>query len=426
MIQKLKVRISNLLKGGFFHILFGNTLTKMIAFISSIVIARLVSKADYAYLTYADNIYSYINFVAGLGMSTAILKYCSAAKSKEEDKAYFWFTIKYGSAFQVVISIALLFYVYLTPVPYPQARSIFLLLVLYPLLSHIFTSIMNYARAHLNNKLYVNMSVIQTVVVFLGSLGFVWLLGIKGIVTARYLATFVAVLFSIKFIRSLGRGVQKEKLNRQQIKGFMELSISMMLASFFSVILANNEQMLVDYLIADEVTTANYKVANLIPSQLIFVTNSIIVYYFPLIARIEDKSMIWKQLKKIGLLCGGISFIISLGGIIFSPIIVQVAYGNKYEDALSLFPVFWIIHAINSGVRLLPMNMLAAIGKTKFNAVMSFFTCIIHFIVDYISIKAFGILGVGIASGLVYAVFGIVYWIYMRRVCKKEKSEVKI
>ena len=426
MIQKFKDRLKNLVQGGFFHILFGNTLTKMIAFISSIVIVRLVSKEQYAYLAYADNLYSYINLVAGLGTSTAILKYCSAAKTKEEDKAYFWFTLKYGGAFQVAISVILLLYVYIAPIPFPQARPLILMMVLYPLLNHIFTTIMNYVRAHLNNKLYINMSIIQTVVVFFGSVGLVLLLDINGIVIARYLATFLAVLYSVKFIKGLGKNVDRIKLNNQQIKGFMAMSVSLMIASFFSVILVNNEQMLVNYLIADEVATANYKVANLIPAQLTFVTSSIVVYYFPLIARLEDKIQIWKQLKKIGILSAGISLAISVSGMILSPIIIQIAYGNKYEDALSLFPIFWIIHAINSGIRFLPMNMLAAIGKTKFNAIMSVCTCIVHLIVDYISIKAFGIMGVGIASGLVYAVSGVLYWLYLYKACKKDNTEGRL
>ena len=55
MYQKVISKIKGLLKGGFFHIFLGNTLVKMIAFVSSIVIVRLVDKNEYAYLTYADN-----------------------------------------------------------------------------------------------------------------------------------------------------------------------------------------------------------------------------------------------------------------------------------------------------------------------------------------------------------------------------------
>ena len=79
MYHTIKEKIVGLLRGGFFHIFIGNTLVKMIAFISSIVIVRLVSKNDYAYLTYADNLYNYAISFAGLGMASSILKYCATA-----------------------------------------------------------------------------------------------------------------------------------------------------------------------------------------------------------------------------------------------------------------------------------------------------------------------------------------------------------
>ena len=46
-MYKIKAKMKSLIAGGFFHIFVGNTLVKMIAFISSIVIVRLVNKNDY-------------------------------------------------------------------------------------------------------------------------------------------------------------------------------------------------------------------------------------------------------------------------------------------------------------------------------------------------------------------------------------------
>ena len=83
MGEKIKSKLNGLIKGGFFHIFVGNTLVKMI------VIVRLVDKTDYAYLTYADNLYNYVVSFAGLGMTSSILKYCAAADTEQEDRAYF-------------------------------------------------------------------------------------------------------------------------------------------------------------------------------------------------------------------------------------------------------------------------------------------------------------------------------------------------
>lgn len=88
--QKLKEKLKELFRKGFFHVFIGNTLVKMIAFISSIVVVRLVNKQDYAYLAYADNLYNYVIAFAGMGMSSAILKYCATAKKNQRTRHIFY------------------------------------------------------------------------------------------------------------------------------------------------------------------------------------------------------------------------------------------------------------------------------------------------------------------------------------------------
>lgn len=126
MGEKIKSKLNGLIKGGFFHIFVGNTLVKMIAFVSSIVIVRLVDKTDYAYLTYADNLYNYVVSFAGLGMTSSILKYCAAADTEQEDRAYFEFAMKYGTLFEAILSLIVVLYVALTSIPFPNARSVYM------------------------------------------------------------------------------------------------------------------------------------------------------------------------------------------------------------------------------------------------------------------------------------------------------------
>ncbi|MGF7012287.1 O-antigen/teichoic acid export membrane protein [Lachnospiraceae bacterium PF1-22] len=416
----IKKKFKSLLKGGFFHILFGNTAIKMVAFFSSIVIVRLVSKEEYAYLAYSDNLYSYINIFAGLGMSTAVLKFCSNTVDKEEDKAYLGFALKYGSLFQILISIVFISYSLMAEIPFPEARSIILLSGVYPLLMNVFTTIMNYTRAHLANTLYVKMSFWQTVAIFVGSVLSVLVIGINGIVIARYIATFIALIIAVPFLKSKFDNVNSIKLSKTKKRAFVGMSVSLMVASLFSIVIASNEQTLVNYLVKSEVATANYKVANLIPSQLSFVSNSIVVYFFPIVAQMKKGKETWKKLKNIGLLTLVINVLLCIIGIVFTPIIINLIYGSKYADAKELFAIFWIVHAINAGVRIMPMNMLAAIGEARLNAFISVGTCLVHFIVDYFAIGKLGLSGVGIASGIVYFASGLLYWIILFR--KSEKK----
>ena len=312
MYQKVISKIKGLLKGGFFHIFLGNTLVKMIAFVSSIVIVRLVDKNEYAYLTYADNLYNYVISFAGLGMASSILKYCASAKSKEEDRAYFWFAMKYGTLFEALLSIIVIAYVTFATIPFPDAKEITYLLVLYPVMNNVINTILGYLRAHGENKIYANAAVIQTAFVFVGSVVLVLLLGINGIALARYIAIGLTIIFTIKVLKSNLSNTKHIRLTSTQIKGFMVMSISLMISNLFSLIMPINEMTLINELIRDEVITANYKIAIMIPSQLAFVTQSIVIYYFTIVAKMNDGKEIWKLSKKVGAMSAGVIVVISI------------------------------------------------------------------------------------------------------------------
>ena len=86
-------KMTRLLKGGFFHILVGNVLNKAISMVSSIAIVRLVDKAEYAYISYADNIYSYGTLVLGLGLPLALLKFCTKEDENKLNSLYIRYAV---------------------------------------------------------------------------------------------------------------------------------------------------------------------------------------------------------------------------------------------------------------------------------------------------------------------------------------------
>ena len=415
----IKEKLQGLLRGGFFHIFIGNTLVKMIGFISSIVIVRLVDKNDYAYLAYADNLYTYVMSFAGLGMTSAILKYCATARSKEEDKAYFVFAMKYGTAFEGLLSIAVVMYVSFTAIPFPDAKGIVYALSLYPMITNLLNTIMSYLRAHGENVKYSQSALIQTSVAFVGSAVLVLKFGVMGIALARYLAVTCAILWVTKVIQRKCSNVEKEKLDKKEIKAFMSMSVALMVSNLFSMIMPINEQTLVNELLQSEVISANYKVATLIPSQMSFITQSIIIYYFTILAQKENNKEVWKLSKQVGILSAGIIFLVTIAGVILTPWIITFVYGEKYSDASVLSIVFWIVNALNAAIRMVPMNFLPAIGIAKFNAGMAIGSCIVHFGIAYFAISTWGIWGAGIATGIIYVGTGLIYWIYYRKQCLK-------
>lgn len=416
----IKDKLKNMKNGGFFHVFFGNILVKLIAFISSIVIVRLVSKDSYAYLTYADNLYNYVICCVGLGMPSAILKFCVSEENTRKCHAYFLFAMKYGSLFQAILSISIVLYSAFFPIPFPKARGIIYLLILYPALLNALNTVSAYLRARAENILFARVAVVQTIVLFAFSVGLVRFIGVNSVPVARYIAIIVALLILLKFFHK-EKIFDYESLSHFEIKAFMVMSLSLMFANIFSLIMPVNEMTLVNVILHNETITANYKIAILIPGQLSFVTQSILIYYFTIIAKLKSKKEIWQLSKKVGIVNAIVIAVITVIGIIFTPLIVRVAYGPAYDDAMTLSVFFWIVYALNAGFRMIPMNLLPAIGIAKMNAYVAMISCFLHLGLTTLFIYEFGIWGAGIGTGIIYIVSGLFYWKYYYKKCFEEE-----
>lgn len=411
---KIKESFRNLIRNGFFHVLFGATLSKVIFFISSIAIVRLISKDEYAFLAYADNIYSYVFLLSGLGCASAVLKYC-VFDNEAKNKAYLVFAFKFGTAFQLLIlAIVVVAFQYI-PIAFPEAEKYILSLSVYPILYFWIGLLQSFMRARLRNKEFALSGLIQAVVVLLGSVALAVAVGTFGIITARYIGLAVIILYSYKIIRKDIKNIESEKLNKTEKSIFLKFALSMLVANLFSMIMPINESFLVNNIIKDATITAEYKVANLIPAQLSFITSSIVTYYFPIFAKMESKNEIWRQSKRVGMLTFLLIAIVVAIGIVISPYIIAIVYGSQYDGIGVLMTLMWIMYAINAGFRMLPMNILPAVGFVKFNLYMSIATSVVHFVVDAILIYMFGINGAVFAGGIVYFISGCFYWIYLKR-----------
>lgn len=408
-------KIKNLFDKGFFHILLGGSLTKIIAFMSSIAVVRLLTKEEYAFLAYTDNIYAYILLICGLGTSSAILKFCTSDNSKK-DTAFLSYAFKFGTIFQICLTIMIPIALSFITVAFDETRTYISILIFYPLLYFWVGLLQSFMRTQYKNKQYAYAGILQSIVVLLFSVIFAALWGVSGIIGARYIALIIVLFYCYKVIR---QDINKEKylLSKDEKKSFISLAIALLIANVFSMIMPINENFLINNIIQSEEITANFKVASLIPSQLPFFTTAIITYYFPIFARMKNEEEIWKQSKNIGKVTLLIIGIISIVGIIISPLIIKIVYGNQYNGIDNLMTILWIINAINAGFRMLPMNILPAIGYAKFNMILSIVTCAFHFIMDYFFITHFGINGAVIAGGISYLVSGVAYWIYLKMKC---------
>ncbi len=419
LVKKGLDKVMVLIRGGLLHIITGKFLNNIILMISSIVIAKFVDKVEYANISYADNIYNYIALFSGLGLSSAILKYCAVQSDKSMEKAYMNYAYRCGSAFEVLLSVAVCIVMMFVDIPYPRARIYMWALVLYPMLSFINTTTVCYMRTQLENKRYARNGIINAAVSCVASVILVVTIGAVGVIPARYIAICVTLIYALSYYRKNIKGVKASRLSSDQKKAFWSMGISLMIASLFSGIMPLNEAFLVNNIIRDEITTANFKVAGQFPTMLTIISGALTVYYFPIIAKMTDYKKIKSTVIKVGVLNALFVGAIAVIGMLLTPVAFHLLYGNKYNDAINISYVLWIMRATNGCLRMVPINMLPAIGKTKFNAYLAIISCVVQTALDYTFIKHFGVVGVAYGTIIVYALSALCYWIYFIRVCNK-------
>jgi len=418
--------ISALFKGGFFHILSGNFLNKAVSMISSIVIVRLMDKIAYANISYVDNIFSYLFLVSGLGMSSALLKFCSADQSVEKDMAYVNFSVKVGGIFEILISLLICIALTVADIPYPDARIFAWLLMLYPLIKYLVTTGSIYMRTQLENKKYAYVGLTSSVLLCVLSIIFLLGFGTYGIVGARYLSQILVLVYVLVYYRKRVKQHKKDILTKEDKKKFVVMGISMGISGFFSGIMPINENFLINNVLRDPVTTSNFHVAGLLPQLLFLISGAVTVYYFPIVARMNDYRQIKKKVINIAFVNAAVILVAMAVGMLFTPFAIRLLYGEKYMDSVSISYILWIMRASNCVVRMVPINMLPAIGKVKFNSVMAVISCVVQCVIDYYFIKNIGVYGVSIGAIIVYILSGIAYWIYFLKVVneniRKEKN----
>lgn len=421
-VKKILLSVKNLLKNGFFHILTGNFLNKAIGMISSIIIVRIIDKVTYADISYVDNIFSYISLASGLGMSSALLKFCSADQSKALDKAFVKFSVKIGGSFDLLMAIILCLGMTFISIPYPNARKFAWALVLYPAIDYLVVVGSVYMRTQLANKKYAYMGFAKSVFVCVFSIVLVLIIGPWGIVPARYLSVALVLFYAFIFYKKTTGKQPSAKLTKKQKKDFMRVGFSLGVASFFSGIMPINETFLVNNIIKDPIVTSNFRVAGLLPQLLFLVSGAVTVYYFPIIARMTDFKVIRKKVVQVAIVNSIVIIALVVFGMIFTPLIIRILYGEQYLDAVKISYLLWIMRATNCIVRMVPINMLPAIGKTKFNLYMSIISCVVQCGIDYLFINSMGINGVAIGATIVYALSGIAYWIYFIYCCRANEK----
>jgi O-antigen/teichoic acid export membrane protein len=417
-------------RNGFFHILGGNTLVKIISALSVMLFPRIMGE-DYGTFKYVESLFGYLLIANGLGMSNVILRYCSAFDTPVEQKSYFTFAVRTGliadvgilAAFSAILYIPGIFGIQM--VQY-DAESILTMMMFIVFFDFLFNATQNFLRTNRENKKYASSSVIFSALYALIPFVLAFALGVfhhsmEGAVIGRYIAYAVTLVLIFRTVRTLPAFKEKAlRLRRHEKIGIIKYSLNSLVANAFSMIMPYNESIILSIMVTKSLYS-DFQVAQLLPASIQFIASSVMVFVYPYFAKnYLDGKWIYQNTKKIILSMAALMSVISFIGIVFAPQIVLI-FGSRFktENAVRLMRVFFITFAVNSAFKMPVGNILAAIGEVRFNVANAIFSCTVHIGICWAMTYTFGIGGAAYGLLIGYVISSAAGIIYLRYYCKK-------
>lgn len=351
-------KIAKLLKTGFFHIVGAGTVNKVISMLLSIILVRILSKADYGSYAYAFNIVSFFVLFNGLGVAPAVLQICSEYYGdKLKSLAVYRYAFKGGVIVDIAIAALILAVALLVPLAVEGSNGLLVLYCLYPLVSLLCEMRLMKLRVNLENRVYARMTNIQTSLLALFSAAGAWFFQAIGLIIGQCLAYFVSYLLLTFVATPSGPAISSQDrvptLSKSERSDFWKVAAVSSFNNALGGMLTLIGAQMIGILLTDSETVASYKVATTIPFALLFLPSAVMAYAYPYFARRKDDRS-W-TLRKFGLLIlGNGAMTLAIVGVceVFAEPIIVIVFGEEYLDAAAPFRLLMIGFLVTATFRM--------------------------------------------------------------------------
>ena len=390
---------------GVFHIFSGTFLLKIISFFGSIFLVRALSKQDYGILGYLENIYGYAFVLAGMGASNAILRYVILGESRKEKYKYFSYAYRHGFLWNIVLIliVSVICMIYPHPEAYkPYTWLLYILLLGLPF-QYLCDNVLCNERAMFSNQRYAFFSLVLSSGIIVGKVIFGKAAGIMGAVFAQSAVYAILALFFFCLCRKkYYTGLTAEALSIEKKREINLYSFQYMITNGLWAIFMLNDTFLLGRFCAPEVI-ANYKVAYTIPGSVSLISSALGIFIAPYFVKNENnrdwiKRNFARAYGVTSLFVGSVCIIIA----ILAKPVVLLLYGEHYLETVGIMRILLVSAFCNCGLRFTTANILAAMGKVKYNMMISALGMVAQIGLNLLLIPQYSIVGVAVTSCIVY------------------------
>lgn len=401
-MNRIKNTLAAFRDRGGFYIFSSTILLRVIQFILGVLIIRLLSKEEYGNLGYALTLAQLIVPFSGAGLYLSLLHFGPIQSNQENKVKLFNFTIQRGFVYTIAVMILMISLAQLLALRMPGSVTYFRLLSVYILSYYLFHTAVSFLRVLKKNKAYAASLLLNSLIVFILSLLGVFLSKGIGYTIGFSVAPAISALVVYLAIRKKG------KVDIQVFKRIKELPVKNSeyakygvfagLGNIASQMAWQLDTVMIGILLANSMLVATYKVAALIPFSLIFIPTVFMQTDFVYIAENHNnRKYLINYYKKYLLIFSMISTVILIVWYAFGGMIVRL-FGPEYVEARSLINILMINVATTFLFRVPLGNILAAVGKAKWNSYSAVAMLLFNLLLNYLLIPKLEVFGAAYAT----------------------------
>lgn len=428
VFEKLKNEAMNLLSGGIVWIFGGSIVSQICGMISSMVVIRSLPKGDYGCFVSANNFYSYFAVFVGLGLSVAVLQFCSERRSEANKKAIYRFTFLAGELFNILLGILILGFAIIQSRRDggDSARYLAYMSGL-PFVTYVMTYLQTFLRIKRLNKQYGVTNIAYSICIVVSKIVLTRWYGTAGLIYSQYITSLVSIILCLLLSREqkitkilFEKGIA---LARAEKKEILSYSIICSITNFASSVLLLLDITCLNIVLKDSAVLADYNVASVFPSACSFVPSCLILFYYPIIVEkfqdsVEEFRRFFVKLVGIFTVMAGS---VSMALFVFSPLILWIFYGEQYTSCSTIMRILCVNFLISASFRMLFGNLIAAFKQVKVNLIHNVIAGVLNVVLDLVLIRNMGSIGAALATTLVTAFITILEAVFILRFLKKEK-----
>lgn len=401
-MKSLKDFLHNFFKNKGQFVFVSLLISKITAFLSSLIIIRLLPENEFGILSIVATVFAVIIPFSGFGSQQSLLRYGSMSENLREKRELSEYLLYKGFGYQVLLSIIFLsvslFYI-------KQYEDIFIIFIFFAVRLigfFFFNHIQSELRVFGDNRKFAMVNNVVNIFGLILLFILTYFFSIIGYLIALAFTPFLALFwFRKEHFSSISRNPNLPK------KEIFHYGLHASGTALLSDMLFAADVLLLSFFM-NENAVANYKVAILIPANITFLALTFMQSDFPLLAKnYQNRAFLTHYILNYYKIFIPLALVIFLVGFIFKSEILLLFFSQKYADNTVLFIIFLAGFCCNMLLRNLYGNLLSAVGKMKINTIISVLTLLILFLLSGFFIIRFGELGMAISLSLTMFVNGL-------------------